>query len=328
MDRKDWIVLRRGLGVLWLIAAFLQMQPGMFTPAFYGDLSNKVMASVLQTVEESTASWALPFLKFTQNLFIHAPYVVNGIIIVIQLAIGFGLLLPVRRPLMRAAMYGSIVWGLSVWLFGEGLSGLGSLGDMTYYDGFPGSAFVYAFAGWLLLLPAKKWEDDAPFRYSTRSLAGLFWVCVILQLMPINGQWDTGSQLSIFANSGFQTQPGQLAGPVMNFATWVSAHVVAANVMETVFLALAGLAVLFWGRVHRSARIAVYVWLFFSWWFGMDFGYLFSGLSTDLNTAPAIGLILYAMRIPVPRLSQASLPKQASDEPSQQTHRQHEVYQR
>lgn len=286
--------LRYGLGALWLIAALLQMQPGMFHPAFYGNLPSSVMPSVLQTIKESTVPWAQPAISTTQALFIHLPVVTNGFIILMQLALAAGMLLPVSRRVFRLAAFASLAWGILVWIFGEGLSGLFSLGAMNFYEGFPGSALLYAFAGFLLLLPTEWWVQGRAHRIVTKSVASVLLLSALLQLWPANEQWTVKGQLDVFANSGFQHQPSFMSSPIMGFTMWITAHPVAINAGLTLLLLISAAFVYKWHRLIPMGQAFVYLVLGFAWWFGQDFGYLFSGLSTDLNSAPAFALLLYA----------------------------------
>lgn len=284
-------ILRMGLGILWLCDALLQTQPGMFHKAFYGNLPSTLMPSLLQQIEESTVSWAVPALKLTQFLYGQAPILINLLVVAVQLSLAAGLLLPMGRHFVRAAAVASIFWGLSVWVFGEGMGGLFSRGNMTFYNGFPGSALFYALAGLFLLLPASSWRSGQAARRIAYTLATVLALCALLQLLPANQQWQTGTILDLFANSGFQSQPGVMSNPVMAFSLWAAAHARLANLLLLFLLVGAAVTLLFWQRAPRWLRVCLYVWLFFSWWFGMDFGYIFSGLSTDPNTAPIFALL-------------------------------------
>ncbi|WDL99248.1 hypothetical protein [Alicyclobacillus sp. ALC3] len=295
--------LRIGMGVLWLLDALLQLQPGMFDKAFYGNLPASTMPSLLQTVRESAVGPAASAVQFTQSLYSHTPVVVNLFVIVIQLILAALLLLPVGRGWVRAAAVGTVVWGLAVWLFGEGLAGLPALGDMTFYSGFPGSAFFYTVAGVALLFPQTAWQTGRAQRTAQYALVVILGACALLQVLPENLQWHADSLMNVFANSGFQRQPALLSNPVMAFSLWISGHAILANTILSAALAGATIALLFWRSVPRLVRIAVYVWVFLSWWFGMDFGYIFSGLSTDPNSGPAVGLLAFT----------ASMWKSASD---------------
>lgn len=285
--------LRLGLGVLWLIDALLQMQPGMFHPAFYGNLPDTLMPSVLQDLHESAPSWIAWAVRATQWCFIHFPIQTNLLVIVIQLFLAACLLLKLPERFIKIAAWLSIFWGMIIWVFGEALGGLGSWGDMTFYAGFPGSALLYAFAGFVLLGLLARGHARDLWKRTKWSIVGYLVICGILQLLPINGQWDVKSQMSLFGNSGFQAQPGIFSAPVMAYTLWVSGHASENNIVLALLVFLAAYSVWFWQQ-EKFARGFVYVWLLLTWWFSMDFGNLFSGLSTDPNIPPILFLLLLA----------------------------------
>lgn len=295
LNNRGWSVLRYGLGVLWLVAAVLQMQPGMFHPAFYGNLSDSTMPSSLQDLQDSTVAWVVPALKLTQFLYIHRPIVTNCLVILIQLVLAGLLLLPSPRKWIRVAAWSSIVWGVIVWIFGEGLSGLFSWGDMTFYGGFPGAAVIYAFAGVMLLLPSDAWTSGKATQSIRGTIATVLGLCAVLQAVPNNQQWTAAGLMSVFGNSGFQRQPSIFSAPVMSFTMWVPTHIFDTNVVLVVLLAVAAITVWYWSVVPQTFRALFFVWLFLTWWFGMDFGYIFSGLGTDLNTAPMIAILIVSV---------------------------------
>ncbi|WDL97494.1 hypothetical protein [Alicyclobacillus sp. ALC3] len=290
-DQSGYGFLRIGLGVMWVVDAILQLQPGMFQTAFYGNLPNSVMPSLLQQVSESTVSWAVPAIKFTQFMYGQSPVLVNLLVVAIQLTLACGLLLPVAPSLQRLAAFGSVLWGVTVWVFGEGLGGTFSLGHMTFYGGFPGSALLYAVAGAFLLMRQPDWAQGRSSRRLVWTLTVYLAACTILQLVPFNHQWNRDTLMGIFANSGFQPQPAVLSDPVMAFSLWIAARPVSANLLLSLLLAAATITMALWPKAPQALRAALYVWLFFSWWFGMNFGYIFSGLSTDPNTAPILALL-------------------------------------
>lgn len=283
------------LGTLWLVDGLLQIQPGMFTRAFYGKLPDSLMPSTLQTVHDAAAPWIAPTLGLTQWLYSHLPIFTNSMVIAIQLALAAVLFFGRSTAWLRVGAIGSITWGLIIWVFGEGMSGLFSLGGMDFYAGFPGSALGYSFAGYLLLLSRSQWESGQVYRIATRALSILFLLCALLQVLPQDGEWAKESQMALFGNSGFQSQPAFLAAPVMAFTTWISNdHAIFVNLLEIILLVYAAGVTWWWSKWSFVFRAFVYIWLLASWWFGMDFGFLFSGLSTDPNTPPIVAAILFS----------------------------------
>jgi hypothetical protein len=79
-----------------------------------------------------------------------------------QLALGAGLLF---RRTARAALAGTIAWGLAVWWLGEGLGGILGSATSSPLTGAPGAAVLYAL---LVLLALAFWpvrrDSAAPVR--------------------------------------------------------------------------------------------------------------------------------------------------------------------
>lgn len=289
--------LRIGLGLIWIIDEMMEMEPGVFHPAYYGNLPSSVMPSVLQYIQQRAPSWISWSTTIIQWFFNRWPIETNVLIILIQLGLGASLLVKLPNRYVRIGLWGSVVWGSIVWVFIQSLGGWRSWGHgLTFYAGFPGSALLYASIGGLLLLNRNRWSMESLFKVATRSVVLLFWACGIMQLLPFNGQWNVGNQMFIFANSGFQPyQPDVIRAPVNAYTLWLASHPITNNVILAVSLICAGAAVLLW-KYSKIARWYVYIWLFLSWWFGMDFGYMFSGLCTDLSTPPILFVILFTFR--------------------------------
>jgi hypothetical protein len=156
--------LQLALGLLWLLDGALQAQPFMFTSGF----ATQVIAPAGEGQPELVAA---P-VHWVSTVIGANPVPWNAAFATIQLLIGAGLLV---RPTARAALAASIAWGLGVWYFGEGLSGLLG-GDASLSAGAPGSALL------LVVLAAAAWpERDAsrerpsawlPFAWAVVWIAG------------------------------------------------------------------------------------------------------------------------------------------------------------
>jgi hypothetical protein len=275
-------VTRRGLqialGVLWLLDGALQAQPFMFTRGFATQLIAPTGQGQPAVVSgpvhlESTIIAAHPF---AWNLFFAAA----------QLLLGVGLLL---GRTARLALIASIAWALGVWYLGEGLSGLVS-GHASILGGAPGSALLYAVIG-AAAWPSGTREDEAPARWLVWAWAVLWVGAAVYQLLP--GQ-NSGSDVSGVLTGAAGAAPNWLARVDTSIASW------AAQNAAPVVAALAGIEFLVGvAALSRKTRIwALAVGIVLSlaiWVLGQDLGQLYSGQSTDPNSAPLIVLMGVAL---------------------------------
>ena len=156
MGVKKMRVTRRGiqiaLGALWLLDGLLQLQPRMFTAAFATD--------VIAPAAQGQPGLISGPMHLLMALFLWHPALANTGIALTQ--IGLGVLILWRRTAWLG-LWGSVGWGLFVWLVGEGLSGLANLHGMMLM-GLPGAALVYALlaVGALPrdLVRTTRWTDD------------------------------------------------------------------------------------------------------------------------------------------------------------------------
>lgn len=284
--------LRTGLGVLWLIAGILQAQPAMFTMQFYIHYPGSLMdESVLQQAAASQPSWLSPWLHAGAAAWGAHAVVFNSFAVLLQLLFGIILVFPKLRRFRRTALWTSIFWGLLVWVFGEGIGRIFASGG-NYFTGWPGSVALYIISAVLLLLPSRAWSNGVAGNV-IRGFMGLFWfVGALLQAFGSTNFWNASGIMSIFATASFQLQPYLLSLPMQNFSIWAGNHAHVFNAF--LVLAMLGLALgsVFWIS-HRWFLTAALLWLAWSWWFGQDFGDIFTGLSTDVNTVPVIGILTY-----------------------------------
>jgi hypothetical protein len=142
------------------------------------------------------------------------PVAWNALFVAVQLAIGFGLLIPRTA---RLALGASIVWGLGVWYAGEGLSEMAS-GHASLITGAPGSALLY------VVLAATAWPrggtaEQAPSSWLVPAWAVLWVGAAIFQLLP--GQ-NTGSGVAGLLSSSAGAAPHWLARIDTSLGHWAS----------------------------------------------------------------------------------------------------------
>ncbi|MDQ1484621.1 MAG: hypothetical protein QOJ62_314 [Actinomycetota bacterium] len=275
LTRRD---LQIALGVLWLLDGALQAQSFMFTRGFATQL-------IAPTGQGQPGVVSGPVHLASTVIAAH-PFAWNLLFAAAQLLLGVGLLL---RRTARVALIASIAWALGVWYVGEGLSGLAS-GHASILNGAPGSALLYAVIG-AAAWPSGTREDEAPARWLVRAWAVLWVGAAIYQLLP--GQ-NTGSDVSSVLTGAAGAAPSWLTQVDTSIATWAGQH----GALVVVGLAgvefLVGVAAL--SRKTRTWALAVGIGLSLAIWvFGQDLGQLYSGQSTDPNSAPLIALMGVAL---------------------------------
>ena len=88
----------------------------------------------------------------------------------------------------RLAGLASLIWGLTVWVFGESFGGIFAPG-LTWLAGAPGAALLYAVAGALLLLPDRSWQTARLGRMWLAVLGAFLAGMALLQAWPGRGFW-------------------------------------------------------------------------------------------------------------------------------------------
>ena len=131
MTRRRYLEI--GLGALWLLDGALQLQPHMFTAAFFSN-----------TLGMGNMGVPAPAARFdyrVTTLLVAHPVPWNALFAGLQLAIGVSLLRGGRAAALARPV--SLVWALAVWYIGEGFGGM-FMGGASILNGAPGPALGYA----------------------------------------------------------------------------------------------------------------------------------------------------------------------------------------
>jgi hypothetical protein len=270
-------ILTKFLGAIWLFDGLLQFQPKMFGPAF----SSQVLVPLLQNQPSIIQS----FVHFGMFLWNTNTVWTDTAAGILQCAIGILLLLPSSKSniAIKFGLWVSIVWGIIVWIFGEGF-GMIFTGSASFYTGAPGAVLAYVLLAILILVP-----KDFSVKFYAKVLGWSFIFLSILQLQPTF--WTSSGIQSLFTGSGdsfsivntFPTYLSQVAG----------AHSISANILLLLISLILGiLLILKPSRISASFGL---VFLLLVWWIGQDFGQLtslISGVPTDPNMAPLFALFL------------------------------------
>jgi hypothetical protein len=279
-------VTRRGihltLGLLWVLDGALQLQPYMFGRAFAED--------IIAPAGEGQPAFVASGVQWAADLVVAHPVAWDLTFAVVQLAIGIGLLVP-RTGVVRGAILASVAWALGVWYFGEGLGGLAS-GQVDLVTGAPGAVLLYA----VLALAAWPTTTEGSGRRPAAWIAvpwAMLWVgAAIWQALP--------------TQHGVATLAADVSGSEDGAPRWLSSldRNVASHLLGVGNAAVGGLVAAFlviglWGLLsgtpRKVAAVAAIVVAVPAWLLGQSLGELYTGQSTDPNSAPL--LVLFALAL-------------------------------
>jgi hypothetical protein len=283
------LLTRRGLqivlGLLWLCDAALQFQPFMFGPGFASD--------VLGGAADGQASAVSAMVNWVARVVGAHPLPWNAVFATVELFIAVGLL---WWRTATAALGASIVWALSIWVFGEGFGGLTGDGA-TLLAGAPGAALLYA------VLACAAW----PAAYGRRVLAiprwvpfawAAYWMCGAI-LQAVNGP-HTGPDLAAAVAAAASASPHWMGDIDITLATY-AAHISGAAVNSLIAVqALIGFAGLVRGWVRAVAAIVGAIAALCLWSLGEGFGEIASGQATDVG----VGLLVTVLAVALVSTSQ------------------------
>lgn len=279
--------VQRILAAFWIIDALLQLQPANFTP-------NLVFGTILGNAENQPEP-ILGSIVHVAHLLGPYPVELNLAIIVIQLAIGVGLLVPQS---VNAALACSIVWALGVWWFGEGFGGLFS-GEATLLVGAPGPALLYALLA-LVAWPRRRPEAPATVagagavgERATRDAWAVLWIGgALLRVVPF---WFS----PVYAlQADLQTDLNEEPRWIFHLNEALSHAAGRAGLSLVVVIALLETAIgvgVFASRHRRSFLAAGMALAAIYWVVGQHFARLFTGSPTDIGAGPLVILLAWTL---------------------------------
>lgn len=280
-------ILGYGLGGFWLLDGIFQLQPRMFS------------ADLVTAVMQPSAWHQPPFVTHSMDwmlnlLLSHQVALFNWFIAGLQISIGLLLLTGLGKKSGRCALWLSIGWGSLVWYFGEGLGTLFT-GQATYLTGSPGAVLLYVIIAGFLLASQPISRNGGTERMALRAwrrIMATFWVFgALLQCFP--AFWAPSGLSVQFYGAAVMTPKSWVTQPIYTMARLSLSHVSLWNLAFV--LAMLSLA---WG-IWRNWGIWFYgwsaLWLLFIFWIGENLGMVLSGITTDLNTAPLLALMMYPL---------------------------------
>lgn len=263
------------LGIFWLVDGILQFQSGMFTQVFVG--------SILVPNLSNQPIIVAQLIYFGIHVFKMNTIAWNLLFSFVQILLGILLVLPISTKWHRFALWASIPWILTVWIFGEGFGNLFT-GSASFYTGAPGSAFLYLILTIFLLFPEKLLLSYLP------RVVGL--LCLFGALL---------NQLQMFWIKGMQSMLYQMSksdsSAIISFPAKILSHIAVSTLISNLvaILLLSFFGILLLVRPTRLVGWLTIIFLFLVWWISQDFGGIFTfpqGTATDPNSAPILMLFL------------------------------------
>jgi hypothetical protein len=285
--------LQVALGLIWLLDGLLQLQPFMFRRSF--------ATQILEPAAQGQPTFVHGPVMWSARIVASHPIPWDSLFAAIQ--VGIGVLILASRT-RRAGLAASVVWGLGVWWFGEGLGGIFG-GQASLLNGAPGAVIVYAalaLAAWPRSGTSDTTEPPAAW---VASLWAVLWIGGAI-LMTIVTQTSTTTNAGIVSGNA-DGAPRILTRIDTHVASWLHSGDGVLLVVLIAVQASIGLGGLLSGR-NREIACWAGIGLSLAFWIvGQSVGQLYSGQATDPNTAPLVILLALALRgappLPALRLS-------------------------
>jgi hypothetical protein len=280
--------LQVGLGLLWIVDGFLKFQPKLFNPGLVSTVI-RPMAAGQPTLLGSTISHMANFLS-------HEAAMWDVLFGLIEIAIGVGILF--RRSL-KPALVASFVWGIGIYVFGEGL-GMVLTGHTSPLVGAPGAVCFYLLLGLMLWPRTETGTEGAVGTESSAAARGLFggtgsllvWAAIwifeaVIWMFPSN---RTGNAIPSQMDGASDGEPGWYAHLLNSFGhAFASAGIEVAVILAALSLVIA-LGPLVSNRPQVFIGLGIGLALLY-WVTGEGLGEILTGSGTDPNNGPIIALI-------------------------------------
>jgi hypothetical protein len=277
------------LGLLWILDGLLKFQPHLFRPSFISGIV-RPMAVGQPNIVGSTISHMANFLSHEATMWV----ALFGLV-----EVGIGVALLFRRA-VKPALVTSFIWGVGVYIFGEGL-GMVLTGDTSPLQGAPGAVCFYLLLG-VLVWPKADLDSSRPRVGADSSAAarGLFsgtgalvvWAAIwileaIIWMFPSN---RTGNAISNQLARTASGEPGWYA----HFLNAFGHAFTGAGVWMAVIAAAASLVIALGPLVSKQPQVYIGLGIALAllyWVTGEGLGSLLTGGGTDPNNGPIVALI-------------------------------------
>ena len=267
------------LATVWLLDAFLQLQPFMFTPGSNG------FSGMLNNVAAGNPGWIEHSITWNASNVNHHPVLTNSAFALVQFLIAFGI---VWKRSLKPALILSIVWSLGVWWFGEGLGNVVH-GGATPFGGGPGAVLFYAVLA-VLLWPSE--GSDRPFlaaRTVGVNAAKAIWAVVwgILAVLAVVGSGRSPQALHDLV-AAYSGQPGWLARIDRATASMFLRHGTTGAILLAVVCVVVAVGVYLPPQFTRFTMVLGIVTFVFIWVATENFGGILAGGATNPNSGPLV----------------------------------------
>ncbi len=280
------------LATVWLLDAFLQLQPFMFTRGSNG------FSGMLNNLAAGNPGWIEHSITWNASNVNHYPVLTNSAFALVQFLIAFGI---VWKRSLKPALTLSIVWALGVWWFGEGLGNIAH-GGATPFGGGPGAVLFYAVLA-VLLWPSE--GSDRPFvaaRTVGVTAAKAIWAVVwgVLAVLAVVGSGRSPQALHDLV-AAYTGQPGWLARIDRATASMFLRHGTTAAILLAVVCVVVAVGVYLPPQFTRFTLVLGIVTFVFIWVATENFGGILAGGATDPNSGPLViilALIYWPLTMP------------------------------
>ncbi len=274
--------LQLSLGSIWILDAFLQLQPYMLN-------TNFLPQSLLSSAAMLPSILREPIYIMQDIVAAHIIFW-DLLLAIVQFVIGIGIIWPRTTKIALAI---SVVWAVSIWYGGEGMGGIFAKGASVFF-GAPGAALLYAVLA--LIIWPKNIEGKTLIEASlvpsiiSRGIWMTIWIGgAFLPLLPWNSPYGVMKYNFL---SLPHSEPKWLVLLDRNFESFSLAYCNEITIFLLLVMVLIGINI----AMDVNPKLWVKISIFFSvisWVLGQNFGGIFTGQGTDINSAPI--LILFAL---------------------------------
>ncbi len=281
--------LQCALGALWILDGLLKFQPNLLKPSFVPDLISPMAAGQPSLIGST--------IGHTANFLSHGATTWVAVFGLVEIAIGVGLLF---RRSVKPALVASFIWGIGVYLFGEGF-GMVLTGHTSPLQGAPGAVCFYILLG--LLVWPKSDQETSRVRTGPQSSAAaggvfggtgalLVWAGIwifeaIIWLFPFN---RTGNAVTNQMADTANGEPGWYAHFLNSFGHAFAGAGLGVAVVLAALSMVIGLGPLVSKRPQLYIGLGIALAMLY-WVTGEGLGALLTFGGTDPSNGPLLALI-------------------------------------